>query len=68
MRSAAVFLVLACALGLVLALGITSSPLLPGPPVVWFVGELVLFAGAGMLLAIAGIKFFDALAERQAGR
>ena len=65
MRSAAGYLGLACFVCLLLALQITGGSLLPGPPVAWFVLSLVFFALAGLLLAVAGIRFFEALAEAE---
>jgi len=38
----------------------------PGPPVVWFILGLSLFALSGLFLAIAGIRAVDALGEKEA--
>ena len=68
MRSAAAYLASACFVCLVLALYVTAGALLPGPPVVWFVLSIACFALAGLLLAVAGIRFFDALAKAESRR
>ena len=68
MGSAARFLALAAAafVGFMLTGGGLAPWPFPGPPVVWFIVELILFALAGLFLAIAGIRAVDALGEKQA--